>query len=135
MNFHRTLSSQYYAHLSIVCKCFFFVFFFFFDAFSYTLVSHSLVSCFFAFSARKNEFYENFKLSLKWNRSDIAKTEILTGEENFEMHQLTNLMEMAISENKPDFIDILLENRVNLYSFLTYKRLYYFYNSIKVSLK
>jgi hypothetical protein len=41
-------------------------------------------------------------------------------------------MEMALIQNKPKFVELLLENGLNLKSFLTIKRLYFLYNSHKV---
>ena len=38
-------------------------------------------------------------------------------------------MEMALLQNKPEFVKLLLENGLNLNSFLTVKRLYFLYNS------
>ena len=71
-------------------------------------------------------------MALKWNRIDLAKTDIFTGEETFKSEQLMNLMEMALIENKPEFVELLLENGVNLKAFLKTRRLYYLYNSISV---
>ena len=88
----------------------------------------------FIFTARKNKYYENLKLALQWNRDDIAKTDIFTGEEDFKPYQLSNLMEMALIQNKPKFVELLLENGLNLKSFLTVKRLYFLYNSHKVNI-
>lgn len=82
--------------------------------------------------ARKNKYYENLKLALQWNRNDIAKTDIFTGEEEFQSYQLANLMEMALIQNKPEFVELLLENGLNLKSFLTVRRLCFLYNSHKV---
>lgn len=72
------------------------------------------------------------KLALQWNRDDIAKTDIFTGEEEFKPHQLANLMEIALLQNKPKFVELLLENGLNLKSFLSAKRLLFLYNSQKV---
>ena len=83
-------------------------------------------------NSRKNEYYENLKLALQWNRNDIAKTDIFTGEEEFKSYQLANLMEMALIQNKPEFVELLLENGLNLKSFLTVRRLCFLYNSQKV---
>ena len=81
---------------------------------------------------RKKKYYENLKLAIQWNRHDIAKTDIFTGEENFEPNQLANLMEIALIENKPQFVELLLENGLNIKSFLTYRRMSFLYNSHKV---
>jgi hypothetical protein len=69
---------------------------------------------------------------LQWNRDDIAKTDIFTGEEDFKPYQLSNLMELALIQNKPRFVELILENGLNLKSFLTTRRLIYLYNSVKV---
>ncbi len=62
----------------------------------------------------------------------MAKSDIFTGEEKFETNQLENLMELALLENKPNFVELLLENGVNINSFLTKRRLMFLYNSLKV---
>ena len=86
----------------------------------------------FQLKARKNQYYENLKLALQWNRADIAKNYIFTGEEEFQPYQLANLMEMALIQNKSQFVELLLENGLNLKSFLTSRRLYFLYNCHKV---
>ena len=42
------------------------------------------------------------------------------------------LLEIALIDNKPEFVKLFIENGINLDSFLTYGRLYYLYNSRKV---
>ncbi len=81
------------------------------------------------FKARKTQYYSNLKLALKWNRLDIAKTYVFTGEEEFSSLELANLMELALYVNRVEFVDLLLENGVNIKSFLSAKRLYSLYNS------
>jgi hypothetical protein len=48
------------------------------------------------------------------------------------MEELNILMEMALVQNKPEFVELLLENGLNLKSFLTIRRLCFLYNSNKV---
>lgn len=72
-------------------------------------------------------------MALQWDRIDIAKTDIFNGEEYLSPNQLCKLFEMALVENKPDFVELILQNGVNLDSFLTYGRLYYLYNSKTVN--
>jgi len=62
-------------------------------------------------NSRQKQYYENLKLSLQWNRVDIAKSEIFTGEEEFTDSQRTHLL------------------GINLKTFLSKRRLYYLYNS------
>lgn len=49
------------------------------------------------------------------------------------MSELNTLMEMALLQNKPKFVELLLENGANLRSFLTIKRLLFLYNSQQVN--
>ena len=109
------------------------------------------------FIANKKQYYENLKLAINWNRvnrlfklkyfsrfkhilnfenfkHDIALSDIFTGEEEFQPNQLENLMEIALIKNKPKFVKLLLEHGLNLKKFLTYRRIIFLYNAIKVSL-
>jgi len=80
-------------------------------------------------NSRQKQYYENLKLSLQWNRVDIAKSEIFTGEEEFTDSQRTHLLEMALVNDKPEFVELMLETGINLKTFLSKRRLYYLYNS------
>jgi hypothetical protein len=62
----------------------------------------------------------------------LAKSDIFTGEEKFEPNQLDNLMELALIENKPNFVELLLENGLNIKSFLTERRIMFLFNTEKV---
>ncbi len=70
---------------------------------------------------------------MQWDRIDIAKTDIITDEFFLQPSQLAKLLELALVENKPDFVELILQNGANLDAFLTYGRLYYLYNSKFVS--
>ena len=78
--------------------------------------------------AQRVKHFENLKLAISWNRIDIAREFIFTGDETFKPGELNSLLEMALVLNKPDFVELLLENNVNIFEFLTNKRLYYLYN-------
>ena len=71
------------------------------------------------FNGNKNQYYENLKLAINWDRLDVAEV-IFTGEEEFKPNQLENLMEIALLKNKPKFVQLLLENGLNIKKFLTY---------------
>lgn len=71
------------------------------------------------------------KLTLQWNSILFARN-IFNGEEYLNQHQQNHLLEIAIIENKPEFVELLIENGTNIENFLSYGRLYYFYNSKKV---
>lgn len=81
-------------------------------------------------NSQKENHYENLKLAIKWNRCDIAKSEINLSEIN--IAKLQTLFEMAIAENKCEFVELFFENGISLKSFLTVRRLYFLYNSSKI---
>ncbi|CAF0758756.1 unnamed protein product [Brachionus calyciflorus] len=68
---------------------------------------------------------------MSWNRPDVAKKYIfLTGNES-EKHILEEKMFDALSQDKVDFVKLLLEYGVNLQKFLTFKRIQDLYNCKK----
>jgi hypothetical protein len=87
----------------------------------------------FKLKAKKDDYFADLKLAIQWNRIDIAKSEIFTGDEHFHPEQLFKLLEISLIDNKPEFVKLLIENGANLESFLTYGRLYYLYNSKQVN--
>ena len=66
---------------------------------------------------------------MEWNRVDIARNEIFTDDIKINKEQLHYLMEKALIQNKPEFVELLLDHGVDIESFLTLGRLYYLYNS------
>ena len=83
--------------------------------------------------SQTKESYSNLKLLLQWNRIDIARSDIFNGEENLNTFQLNEILEMALIENRPLFVELLLQHGLDLNSFLTKNRLYYLYNSITIA--
>jgi hypothetical protein len=83
--------------------------------------------------AHRDQHFENLKLALQWNRDDLAKSNILNGEEQLETHELFELMEQALLKNRPRFVKLFLEHEdFSLNMFLTYRRLIFLYNSQKL---
>ncbi|XP_014869423.1 PREDICTED: transient receptor potential cation channel subfamily M member 2-like, partial [Poecilia mexicana] len=58
------------------------------------------------------------ELAIAWNRADLAKTEIFTEEKMWKSINLHWAMKLALVDNKPDFVSLLLENGVCLEDFL-----------------
>jgi hypothetical protein len=81
--------------------------------------------------SQKNSSFDILKLALQWNRLDlVVKNDIFSsGSEPLEPNQLEKLLEIALIEDKPEFVTLLLDNGTNLTNFLTYGRFYYLYNS------
>ncbi len=83
--------------------------------------------------SQTKESYSNLKLLLQWNRIDIARSDIFNGEEILNTYQLNEILEMALIENRPLFVELLLQHGLDLNSFLTKDRLYYLYNSLTIA--
>uniref|UniRef100_A0A096LUR1 Transient receptor potential cation channel, subfamily M, member 2 n=1 Tax=Poecilia formosa TaxID=48698 RepID=A0A096LUR1_POEFO len=64
------------------------------------------------------------ELAIAWNRADLAKTEIFTEEKMWKSINLHWAMKLALVDNKPDFVSLLLENGVCLEDFLDEATLY-----------
>ena len=71
--------------------------------------------------------------ALKWNKIEIASNDIFNGKEEFTSKQMNKVLEMALVYDRPGFVELILENKINLDNFLTSKRLFYLYNCINVS--
>ncbi len=86
--------------------------------------------------SQKNSSFDILRLALQWNRLDVVvKNDIFSsGTESLEPNQLEKLLEIALIEDKPEFVKLLLDNGTNLTNFLTYGRFYYLYNSKEVLL-
>ncbi|KAJ8028966.1 Transient receptor potential cation channel subfamily M member 3 [Holothuria leucospilota] len=74
------------------------------------------------------QYASQLKLALIWNRVDIAKDAIFTGDKKWEVKDLEASMELALLKNRVDFVKLLLEH-VCIYGFLTVARLERLYNS------
>jgi hypothetical protein len=70
---------------------------------------------------------------MKWNLLEIAKHDVFNGIEYFQKNELFNLLEIALIDDRPNFVQLLIENGANLSDFLTFKRLYFLYNLPAVS--
>ena len=83
-------------------------------------------------NSHKKEHYKNLKLALQWDRFDIAKLDIFTGDEIIKESEFTKLMKMAMINDNPQFVELFLENGFDLNSFLTVAQLLEFYNSPEI---
>uniref|UniRef100_A0A0K0EJ92 LSDAT_euk domain-containing protein n=1 Tax=Strongyloides stercoralis TaxID=6248 RepID=A0A0K0EJ92_STRER len=74
---------------------------------------------------------EQLSLALAWNRVDIARSEIFIHGIEWNPNDLHNIMMEALISNRVDFVRLLLENGVDMHSFLTIGRLEALYNTDK----
>ncbi|XP_067892332.1 transient receptor potential cation channel subfamily M member 2 isoform X2 [Heterodontus francisci] len=70
------------------------------------------------------------QLAVAWNRVDIAKSNIFTDDNQWKPSHLHQAMFAALVGNKPGFVELFLENGVNLREFLTTEILVRLYNNI-----
>ena len=71
-------------------------------------------------------------MAIKWNQIEFARSNIFTGAESFTKKEFFSLMELAMVENRHDFVDLLIENNIDLKNFLTQQRLLFLYNCDQV---
>lgn len=80
--------------------------------------------------ANKDQIFDQLKLALAWNRIDIAKSEIFTDDRFIQPSMLFEIMQSALILNRVTFVELLMDNGVNLKDFLTKKRLLKLYNHV-----
>ncbi len=69
---------------------------------------------------------------MSWNRPDVAKKYLFLHGSESEKQVLEDKMFEALSQDKVEFVQLLLEYGVNLQKFLTFKRLSDLYNCVRV---
>ncbi|XP_061740905.1 transient receptor potential cation channel subfamily M member 5-like [Nerophis ophidion] len=84
-------------------------------------------------SSDASEYTEELKLAVAWNRVDIAKTELFTGNILWKYDDLEGSMTDALVNDKPQFVRLFCENGLNILDYLTYQRLESLYRSLSDS--
>ncbi|XP_070581223.1 transient receptor potential cation channel subfamily M member 5-like [Ptychodera flava] len=79
-----------------------------------------------------NDIQVQMNLALKWNRSDIAREEIITAErrDKWKNVELEENMMAALIDNKVEFVELFLQHVIHLDKFLTVPRLYDLYKKV-----
>jgi hypothetical protein len=81
------------------------------------------------FFLAKAKTAQKIELAIIWNRINIAKEEMKKERlEKLTENELHNLLELALLENKYQFVNLLLENEIDLEKFLDIERLKKLYN-------
>ncbi|XP_075793428.1 transient receptor potential cation channel subfamily M member 2 isoform X2 [Pelodiscus sinensis] len=73
---------------------------------------------------------QQLKLAVAWNRVDIARSEIFTDDHEWKPADLHPVMAAALIGNKPDFVKLFLEQGVRLKEFGTWATLLYLYENL-----
>ncbi|XP_032721096.1 transient receptor potential cation channel subfamily M member 2 isoform X1 [Lontra canadensis] len=76
---------------------------------------------------------QQLKLAVAWNRVDIARSEIFSGERQWKPSELYPVMTAALISNKPEFVKLFLENGVRLKEFVTWDTLLSLYQHLDPS--
>ncbi|KAI4878097.1 hypothetical protein NFI96_027891 [Prochilodus magdalenae] len=95
-----------------------------------TVILKALVKACKSQSQEAQDFLDELKLAVAWNRVDIAKSEIFNGDVEWSAQDLEEIMMDALVNDKPDFVRLFVDNGVNLDEFLTYGRLQELYCSV-----
>ncbi|KAJ3593705.1 hypothetical protein NHX12_006039 [Muraenolepis orangiensis] len=88
-----------------------------------TVILKALVKACKSQSQEAQDFLDELKLAVAWNRVDIAKSDIFNGDVEWQAQDLEEVMMDALVNDKPDFVRLFVDNGVNLGDFLTYGRL------------
>ncbi|XP_041054309.1 transient receptor potential cation channel subfamily M member 5 [Carcharodon carcharias] len=95
-----------------------------------TIILKALVKACKSQTQEAQEYLDELKLAVAWNRVDIAKSEIFNGDVEWTSHDLEEVMMDALVNDKPEFVRLFIDNGMNMYDFLTYGRLQELYCSI-----
>uniref|UniRef100_A0A1I7RLF9 LSDAT_euk domain-containing protein n=1 Tax=Bursaphelenchus xylophilus TaxID=6326 RepID=A0A1I7RLF9_BURXY len=72
---------------------------------------------------------EQLSLTLVWNRVDIARSEVFTEDQDWQIKHLHNVLMDALILNRVEFVKLLLEKGVSIKKFLNIDTLEQLYNS------
>lgn len=95
-----------------------------------TVILKALVKACKSHSQDAQEYLDELKLAVAWNRVDIAKSEIFNGDVEWKSCDLEEVMMDALINDKPEFVKLFIDNGANITEFLTYSRLQRLYCSI-----
>ncbi|XP_019640471.1 PREDICTED: transient receptor potential cation channel subfamily M member 2-like [Branchiostoma belcheri] len=84
--------------------------------------------------AEKSHPKNQLQLALAWDRSDIARQEIFTPSRRQKLQLIDKYayMETALLQDRVEFVQLLLDNGVELLHFLTVKRLHKLYHEVNI---
>ncbi|KAG8001204.1 Transient receptor potential cation channel subfamily M member 5 [Nibea albiflora] len=95
-----------------------------------TVILKALVKACKSQSQEAQDFLDELKLAVAWNRVDIAKSDIFNGDVEWKACDLEEVMMDALINDKPDFVRLFVDSGVNFCEFLTYGRLQELYWSV-----
>uniref|UniRef100_A0A8C4PER0 Transient receptor potential cation channel subfamily M member 5 n=1 Tax=Equus asinus asinus TaxID=83772 RepID=A0A8C4PER0_EQUAS len=95
-----------------------------------TVILKALVKACKSHSQEAQDYLDELKLAVAWDRVDIAKSEIFNGDVEWKSCDLEEVMMDALVSNKPEFVRLFVDNGADVADFLTYGRLQQLYRSV-----
>ncbi|NP_001178825.2 transient receptor potential cation channel subfamily M member 5 isoform X1 [Rattus norvegicus] len=95
-----------------------------------TVILKALVKACKSHSRDAQDYLDELKLAVAWDRVDIAKSEIFNGDVEWKSCDLEEVMTDALVSNKPDFVRLFVDSGADMAEFLTYGRLQQLYHSV-----
>ncbi|KAG8522546.1 Transient receptor potential cation channel subfamily M member 5 [Galemys pyrenaicus] len=76
------------------------------------------------------DYLDELKLAVAWDRVDIARSEIFNGDVDWKSRHLEEVLMDALVGNKPEFVRLFVDNGADVADFLTYGRLQRLYHAV-----
>ncbi|XP_044540607.1 transient receptor potential cation channel subfamily M member 5-like, partial [Gracilinanus agilis] len=95
-----------------------------------TIILKALVKACKSHSQEAQEYLDELKLAVAWNRVDIAKSEIFSGDVEWKSGDLEEVMMDALVNDKPEFVRLFVDNGASVPDFLTLGRLQELYRAV-----
>ncbi|XP_027435445.1 transient receptor potential cation channel subfamily M member 5 isoform X3 [Zalophus californianus] len=94
-----------------------------------TVILKALVKACKSHSQEAQDYLDELKLAVAWDRVDIARSEIFNGDVEWKSCDLEEVMMDALVSDKPEFVRLFVDNGADMGDFLTYGRLQQLYRS------
>ncbi|XP_057173204.1 transient receptor potential cation channel subfamily M member 5 [Ursus arctos] len=94
-----------------------------------TVILKALVKACKSHSQEAQDYLDELKLAVAWDRVDIARSEIFNGDVEWKSCDLEEVMMDALVSDKPEFVRLFVDNGADVGDFLTYGRLQRLYRS------
>ncbi|XP_023393131.1 transient receptor potential cation channel subfamily M member 5 [Pteropus vampyrus] len=95
-----------------------------------TVILKALVKACKSHSQEAQDYLDELKLAVAWDRVDIAKSEIFNGDVEWKSCDLEEAMMDALVSNKPEFVRLFVDHGASVADFLTYGRLQQLYRAV-----
>ncbi|XP_054553520.1 transient receptor potential cation channel subfamily M member 5 [Talpa occidentalis] len=95
-----------------------------------TVILKALVKACKSHSQEAQDYLDELKLAVAWDRVDIARSELFNGDVDWKSCHLEEVLMDALVSNKPEFVRLFVDNGADVADFLTYGRLQQLYHSV-----